>query len=77
MKQIADIIEAYRKDGHIVDGLLIKEVQSQSEDEILSILMDANGRDIIATDDEDNLDGQTYEYIGTEDPEFDWDKYFQ
>lgn len=76
MKTVQDIIDAYRKDGHIVEGLLIKEIQKQSDDEILSILIDANGRDIIATDDEDTLDGQTYEYSGTEDPNFDYDKYF-
>lgn len=78
MKTVAEIIEAYKQAGHKVDGLFLKEVINQWEEAMLDILMDANGRDIIVKEpDSDILDGQAYEYSGKEDPDFDWQPYFE
>lgn len=77
IKTVTEIIEAYKQAWHKVDGLFIESVQALWEDQILEILLDANGRDIIIKDEEDTLDGQAYEYSGTEDPDFEWEQYFE
>lgn len=76
MKTLSEIIEAYRADNHLVDGLLIAEVQNLPEDEILDIIEKAQGRDIIVkADEEDVIDGQWYEYDGEIESDFDMSKY--
>lgn len=75
MKTVQDIIDAYRKDWHIVDGLLIKEIQRQWDEAMLEILIWAKGRDIIVDEDAERIDGQWYKYDGQEDPNFDIEKY--
>jgi len=77
MKTLPQIIEAYRADNHLVDGLLIAEVQNLPEEEILDIIEKAEGRDIIIkADEEDVIDGQWYEYDGDIESDFDMSKYF-
>lgn len=75
MKNIDQIIEAYSKDWHIVDGLYIKEVQSLTDEEKLAILGNAKGRNIIVDENESLLDGEWYKYDWSEDPNFDLAKY--
>lgn len=75
MKNIDQIIEAYSKDWHIVDGLYIKEVQSLTDEEKLAILENAKGRNIIVDENESLLDGEWYKYDWSEDPNFDLAKY--
>lgn len=77
MKTLSQIIEAYRADNHLVDGLLIAEVQHLPEEDILDIIEKAEGRDIIVkADEEDVIDGQWYEYDGDIEKDFDMSKYF-
>jgi ribulose kinase len=77
MKTVTQIIEAYKRKGHKVDGLFLNSVQTLGEEKMLQILLDANGRDIVVKEPgSDIIDGQTYEYIGKEDPKFDWESYF-
>lgn len=77
MKTLSQIIEAYRADNHLVDGLLIAEVQNLPEEEILDIIEKAEGRDIIVkADDEDVIDGQWYDFDGDIESDFDMSKYF-
>lgn len=76
MKTLSQIIEAYRADNHLVDGLLIVEVQNLPEEEILDIIEKAQGRDIIiVADEEDVIDGQWYEYDWDVESDFDMAKY--
>lgn len=75
MKNLQDLIASYERDWHIVDGLYIKEVQNLTEDEILAILENAKGRNIIVDENESILDGQWYKYEWLEDPNFDLEKY--
>lgn len=76
MKTLSQIIEAYRADNHLVDGLLIVEVQNLPEEEILDIIEKAQGRDIIIkADEEDVIDGQWYDYDWDVESDFDMAKY--
>ena len=79
MKTVADIVGSYQKAWYNVDGLMIKEVQSLTDEKILQILLTANGRDIVVKEQtsDDTLDGQAFEYIGKEDTSFDWWPYFE
>lgn len=77
MKTLSQIIEAYKADNHLVDGLLIAEVQNLPEEEILDIIEKAQGRDIIIkADEEDVIDGQWYDFDGDIESDFDMYKYF-
>lgn len=75
MKNLQDLIASYERDWHIVDGLYIKEVQNLTDEEILAILENAKGRNIIVDENESLLDGQWYKYEWSEDPNFDLEKY--
>lgn len=76
MKTLSQIIEAYRADNHLVDGLLIVEVQNLPDEEILDIIEKAQGRDIIIkADEEDVIDGQWYDYDWDVESDFDMAKY--
>lgn len=80
MKNIGEIIEAYRLDWHVVDGLYIQEVQSLTESDILDILENAQGRDIIIKEnweDDNRFDGQSWKYDGQKDPNFDMSVYMK
>lgn len=79
MKNLDQIIEAYRKDWHNVEGLYIQEVQSLWEAKILEILEGAMDRDIIIAEnweDDSRMDGQSWKYDWKKDPNFDLWKYF-
>lgn len=75
MLSTGTIIEAYRKDKHIVDGLYIREVQELTEEQIVAILEGAQGRDIIIDQLEDAMDGQAWKYDGEIAKDFDFSKY--
>lgn len=78
MKNIDQIIASYERDWHNVEGLYIREVQNLSHEEILGILENAKGRNIIIDEnwsDDDTRDGLWYKYDGQEDPNFDFLKY--
>lgn len=79
MKTVADIVGSYQKAWYNVDGLMIKEVQSLTDEKILQILLTANGRDIVVKEQVGDgvYDGQAFEYIGKEDTSFDWWPYFE
>lgn len=79
MKTVADIVVLYQKAWHSVDWLMIKEVQSLTDEKILQILLTANGRDIVVKEQVGDgvYDGQGFEYIGKEDTSFDWWPYFE
>lgn len=78
MLELDKIIASYERDWHNVEGLYIQEVQSLTQGEILEILQNARGRDIIIAEtwqDDDMRDGQWYKYDWSEDPNFDIEKY--
>lgn len=80
MLELDKIIASYKRDWHNVEGLYIQEVQSLSQGEILEILQNARGRDIIIAEtgqDDDMRDGQWYKYDWSEDLNFDFWKYFE
>ena len=71
MKQVTEIIDAYQKAWHKVDGLFLKDIVAEGEMSQLDILLAANGRDIVIKEPPKGvLDGQDFEYVGEEDPNF-------
>jgi len=78
MKNVDEIIEAYRLDWHKVDWLYLKDVQKLPESEILAILENSEWKDIIIDDqwdDDDIRDGQSWKYDWKADPKFDFWNY--
>lgn len=71
MTTINDIIKAYEKDWHKVDGLYTQDVQMLEQDEILEIIEEAQGRDILIDETNDQIDGQWYKFDGKINDAFD------
>ncbi|MDD2565210.1 MAG: hypothetical protein PHZ26_01390 [Candidatus Gracilibacteria bacterium] len=73
---LQSIINAYKNDGHKVDGLFLEEVQGLELEEIIEIIRNAKGRDIIVSKPKEGvLDGLWYEYKGKVNPNFNFEKY--
>lgn len=76
MINLTQIIIAYKNDWHKVDWLFIEEVQGLEFEEIIEIIRNAKGRDIIVSKSEEGvLDWLWYEYKGKVDPNFNFEKY--
>lgn len=78
MKNVDEIIQSYKADWHIVEGLYLLDMQKQPESEILAILENSEWKDIIIEDkwdDDDVRDGQDWKYSWSADPDFDIWKY--
>jgi hypothetical protein len=76
MKTLTQIINSYKNDWHKVDWLFLWDVQSLSFEEIIEIIKNAKGRDIVVEkQDNDMFDWQWFKYKVKIDPNFDINKY--
>lgn len=76
MINLTQIINAYKNDWHKVDWLFLEEVQGLEFEEIIEIIRNAKGRDIIISKSEEGvLDWLWYEYKGKVNPNFNFEKY--
>lgn len=77
-KTIWEIIDAYADDWHNIEWLNIIDTARLPDEDILKILQEAKGRDIVVKDLEEWVfDGEEWEYSWEIDENFDFDKYLK